>query len=86
MRKKLNVVGKKQSVDDREYLLVKQLCSELGLDFMYGYMYSEGITTKILINCDVDTLLMALPEMERVHAAMIFLKVKDYLAKKKWWF
>ena len=30
-------------------------------------------------------MLMALPEMEKVHAAMIYLKCKDYLEKKKFW-
>jgi len=81
-RLKINEISKPLKVDSQQYKLVEQICIESGLDYYFGYFFSEGITTHIFLEMTADMMKAALPKLLDQHVAVLILKIKDYMARK----
>lgn len=85
-RARINLAQKsivKDEDDHKQYLLVKQFCKELGLDYYYDVIKSKGVTTKMLLNSNLESLSCAFKEIEPEHLALIHMKAKAHNERKE---
>lgn len=89
LRKQLNAITIDKVESDEEKnatLLLKQFCSELGLDYYYELMLEKGITTNMFINSDITVLRCALKEIDHEHLSLLYMKAQEHNEKKRFYF
>lgn len=58
------------------------MCKELGLDYYFDVIKAKGVTTKMLLNSSLQSLLSAFKEIDHEHIALIYLKAQAHNDRK----
>jgi hypothetical protein len=88
-RMKLNRVSKEiksEESDLRSYLLIQQICKELGLDYYFEIIRNKGVNTKMFLNSSYEALKAAFKEIDSEHISLLFLKAQAHNDRKNFFF
>jgi hypothetical protein len=58
------------------------VCKELGLGYYFDVIKAKGVTTKMLLNSSLESLLSAFKEIDHEHVALIYLKARAHNDRK----
>jgi hypothetical protein len=88
-RMKINHISKeiaRDETDIRSYLLVQQVCKELGLDYYFEIMKRKGITTKMFLTSSFESLRSALIEIEPEHISLLYMQASAHNDRKDFYY
>ena len=89
IRRDINKVSKEiaeDQTDSKRYLLIKQFCIELGLDYYFETLKSKGITSNMFLTSSYESLRSALKEIDAEHISLLYLKAQEHNIRKKFYF
>jgi hypothetical protein len=64
----------KDDNDEKIYILIKQFCKELVLDYYFDIFLSKSFTTKMLLNSTFESLKAAFKEIDPEHISLLYAK------------